>query len=432
MPRSTDKLTDAAIRQAKPKSKGYKLTDGGQMYLWVNSDGSKLWRMDYHYLGERNTASFGSYPTVGLKAARAARAEAKAMLAQGANPNRHKKKQKREKLLAKQNSFEAVAKEWHTKKLSKWNPHHAGVIWRRLEMHVLPHIGKEPVSELRTPDLITPLQILEMRGTLNLASQVSQYIGGIMRHAVQMGLIIQNPANDIRGAISTSQNTERPALPLERLPELKQKLENYPHSLTVRHALQFALLTAARSSEFRFARWSEFDLRKAQWIIPPKRKAIAGIKHSERGEKMQTARIIPLARQTLKILKKQQAISGDRELVFASEVKRKAALSENTPNKTLQKLGYDTKQDICLHGFRTMACSSLCESGLWQKDAVERHMGHEERNKVRAAYTHKAEYLAERKRMLQWWADFLDAQREDEYISPLEFAESSSNSLPEK
>ena len=174
--------------------------------------------------------------------------------------------------------------------------------------------------------------------------------------------------------------------------------------------MQFALLTGARSSEFRFARWSEFALERAEWIIPAEREAVERVKHSARGEKMGTPRIIPLASQTVELLRSMQTLTGDKTFVFESEQKRGIPLSENTPNLILRKLGYDTKTEICLHGFRTMACSSLNESGLWNRDAIERHMGHQERDNVRAAYQHKAEYLQERKRMLQWWADYLDAQ----------------------
>lgn len=409
MARSTDKLSDTAVRQAKPRERQYKLHDGGQMYLLVKPDGSKLWMMDYHHHGKRNTASFGLYPTTTLKQARKARQEAKEMLSKGVSPNQQKKRQRMAGQLSSTNLFETIAGEWHQKKLTNWDPHHAEVIWRRLELHVFPHIGKCPVDTLKALDLLYPLLQLEKSGKLTLAGQVRQYMSGIMRYAVQTGRIDSNPALDLKDAIAAPKQKHYPALPLDRLHELKLKIDTYPYNPVVKLAMQFALLTGARSSEFRFARWSEFDLKRGEWVIPPEREEIAGTKHSNRGEKMKTARIIPLATQTVKIIKELQAINGRNPWVFASTSKSQTPISENTPNATLRRLGYDTQKDICLHGFRTMACSALNESGLWQRDAIERHMGHQERNKVRSAYIHKAEYLTERRTMLQWWADYLDA-----------------------
>lgn len=425
MARSTDKLSDTALRQAKPRDKQYKLHDGGQMYLLVKPDGSKLWMMDYHHHGKRNTASFGPYPTTSLKQARKARLEAKMSLAKGVSPNQHKKHLRMAGQLAATNEFETIAKEWHKKKLTNWDPHHAEVIWRRLEMHVFPHIGKRPINTLKALDLLYPLLQLEKNSKLTLAGQIRQYMSGIMRYAVQTGRIDSNPALDLKDAIAAPKLRHHPALPLDRLQELKFRIDTYPYNPVVKLAMQFALLTGARSSEFRFARWSEFDLARGEWVIPPQREELAGAKHSNRGEKMKTARVIPLASQTIHIIQELQTINDKNPLVFASTSKNLTPISENTPNTALRKLGYDTQKDICLHGFRTMACSALNESGLWQRDAIERHMGHQERNKVRSAYTHKAEYLNERRAMLQWWADYLDAITQHNSMQPADFKPSS-------
>ena len=421
MARSTDRLSDTAIRQAKPRDRQYKMYDGGQMYLLVKPDGSKLWMMDYHYHNKRNTASFGPYPTTTLKQARKARLEAKEQLSKGISPNLQKKRQRMAGQLAAHNDFETIAGEWHKKKLTNWDPHHAEVIWRRLEMHVFPHLGKRPVDTLKALDLLYPLLQLEKSGKLTLAGQIRQYTSGIMRYAVQTGRIDSNPALDLKDAIAAPKEKHHSALPLNRLHELKHKIDTYPYNSVVKLAMQFALLTGARSSEFRFARWDEFDLKRGEWIIPPKREELAGTKHSNRGEKMKTARVIPLATQSVQIVRELQVINGRSPLVFASTAKSLTPISENTPNATLRRMGYDTQKDICLHGFRTMACSALNESGLWQRDAIERHMGHQERNKVRSAYIHKAEYLNERRAMLQWWADYLDATAQNSTIQPAEF-----------
>lgn len=186
-------------------------------------------------------------------------------------------------------------------------------------------------------------------------------------------------------------------------------------------AVELTLLVFIRSSERHFARWSEVDFETAMWTIPGEREALDGVKHSQRGSKMRTPHLIPLSCQALGILEKIKGINGNRELIFVGDHDPRKPMSENTVNKALRVMGYDTKVEVCGHGFRTMACSSLIESGLWSRDAVERQMSHQERSSVRAAYIHKAEHLGERRLMLQWWADYLDANRE-KGVSPFDFA----------
>lgn len=181
------------------------------------------------------------------------------------------------------------------------------------------------------------------------------------------------------------------------------------------------MLVFIRSSELRFARWWEVDFETAMWTIPGERKPLEGVKHSHRGSKMRTPHLVPLSHQALAILEKIKSLSGNRELIFVGDHDSRKPMSENTVNKALRVMGYDTKVEVCGHGFRAMACSTLVESGLWSRDAVERQMSHQERNSVRAAYIHKAEHLGERRLMLKWWADYLDANRES-VISPFEYA----------
>ncbi|MDN6934430.1 tyrosine-type recombinase/integrase, partial [Klebsiella pneumoniae] len=175
------------------------------------------------------------------------------------------------------------------------------------------------------------------------------------------------------------------------------------------------------SSELRFARWSEVDFETAMWTIPGEREPLEGVKHSQRGSKMRTPHLVSLSRQALSILEKIKSMNGNRELIFVGDHDPRKPMSENTVNKALRVMGYDTKTEVCGHGFWTMACSSLIESGLWSRDAVERQMSHQERSSVRAAYIHKAEHLGERRLMLQWWADYLDANRE-KAVSPFDYS----------
>jgi len=244
---------------------------------------------------------------------------------------------------------------------------------------------------------------------------------GIMRLAVQHGQIDTNPAIDLQGSTATRKTEHRPALPLDRLPELLQKLDADTGRPLTRLATQLALLVFIRSSELRFARWGEVDIGRSMWEIPGQREAIEGVKFSSRGAKMSTPHLVPLSRQALAVLDQVRQLTGRFDLVFVGDHHHWKPMSENTINKALRRMGYDTKADICGHGFRTMACSALVESGLWSRDAVERQMSHQERDSVRSAYIHKAEHLQERRLMVQWWADYLDANRQ-QHVTPYDFA----------
>ncbi|OJR66663.1 hypothetical protein BK386_08080 [Escherichia coli] len=215
----------------------------------------------------------------------------------------------------------------------------------------------------------------------------------------------------------------RPALDLSRLPELLSRIDSYKGQPVTRLAVMLNLLVFIRSSELRYARWSEIDIDNAMWTIPAEREPLPGVKFSHRGSKMRTPHLVPLSKQAVAILAELQTWAGENSLIFTGAHDPRKPISENTVNKALRVMGYDTTQDVCGHGFRAMACSALIESGLWSRDAVERQMSHQERNGVRAAYIHKAEHLEERRLMLQWWADFLDANRE-KFISPFEYAKS--------
>lgn len=400
-------LTDLEIKKAKPKEKPYNLPDGKGMYLKIMPTGGKLWRLAYRFSGKQKTLYLGEYPDLTLTEARKKQAEARELLAQGIDPAASKQETKHAAKIAASSTFESVALEWHKKQSFDWSTSHAENIKRRMENYVFPIIGNRSVKSLKTSDLLEPLRIVEERNHLDVAQRLRQYITSIMRYAVQTGRIDSNTAADLQGAIATRKHIHRPTLPLERLPELLRRIDEYKGMRVIQCALLFALLTGARSSEFRFARWKEFDLDIAVWTIPPEREAVDGVKHSHRGEKMKSPRIIYLARQAVELLRSIRPLTGNAEFVFEG-VKRGTPISDGTPNKALRDMGFDTKAEQCLHGFRTLLVSSLNESGLWSIDAVERHVGHEERSETRAAYMHKAQFLKERQQMMQWWADHLD------------------------
>ncbi|MBC3382238.1 integrase arm-type DNA-binding domain-containing protein [Serratia fonticola] len=411
-------LTDIKVRTAKPMDKQYKLTDGNGMHLLVHPNGSRYWRLQYRFGGKQKMLALGVYPDVSLADARARRDEARKQLANGIDPSDKKKTDKVEQNEAR--TFEEVAIEWHATN-QKWSEEHSKRVLKSLEDNLFPTIGKRNIVELKTRDLLAPIKVVELSGRLEVASRLQQRSTAIMRYAVQSGLIDYNPAQEMAGAVASSNRQHRPALELKRTLELLQRIDSYTGRPLTRLAVELTLLIFIRSSELRFARWPEIDFETSMWTIPPEREPIEGVKHSHRGSKMRTPHLVPLSRQALSILKQIQKFSGSHDLIFIGDHDPRKPMSENTVNKSLRVMGYDTKVEVCGHGFRTMACSSLIESGLWSKDAVERQMSHMERNSVRAAYIHKAEHLDERKLMLQWWADYLDANRE-KAISPFDFA----------
>lgn len=411
-------LTDIKVRTAKPTDKQYKLTDGNGMHLLVHPNGSKYWRLQYRFSGKQKMLALGVYPDVSLADARARRDEARKLLANSIDPADKKKNDKVEQEEAR--TFEQLAIEWHATN-KKWSEEHSRRVLKSLEDNLFPAIGKRNIIELKTRDLLAPIKAVELSGRLEVASRLQQRTTAIMRYAVQSGFLDYNPAQEMAGAVASSNRQHRPALELRRTPELLQRIDSYTGRPLTRLAVELTLLVFIRSSELRFARWSEIDFETSMWTIPAEREAIEGIKHSQRGSKMRTPHLVPLSRQALAILKQVHKLSGDRDFVFIGDHDHRKPMSENTVNKSLRVMGYDTQVEVCGHGFRTMACSSLIESGLWSRDAVERQMSHMERNSVRAAYIHKAEHLDERKLMLQWWADFLDANR-DKAVSPFDFA----------
>lgn len=412
-------LTDTKVRSAKPEAKEYSLVDGDGMFLLIHPNGSKYWRFRFRFGGKQHLMAFGVYPETSLADARQKREEARRLVAAGVDPREHKRAVKEEQS-KEVITFESVARDWHASN-QKWSESHSGRVLKSLEDNLFDAIGKRNIAELKTRDLLIPIKAVETSGRLEVAARLQQRTTAIMRFAVQSGLIDYNPAQEIAGAVATAKRQHRAALELNRIPELLHRIDTYTGRPLTRLAVELTLLVFIRSSELRFARWSEVDFENAMWTIPGEREPLEGVKHSHRGSKMRTPHLVPLSRQALTILKKIKSMSGNRELIFVGDHDPRKPMSENTVNKALRVMGYDTKADVCGHGFRTMACSSLIESGLWSKDAVERQMSHQERNSVRAAYIHKAEHLGERRLMVQWWADYLDVNRQ-KGVSPFDFA----------
>lgn len=411
-------LTDTAIRKIKPTEKPFKMADSSGLYLLIKPNGSKLWYMKYRIDGKEKKLAFGSYPDVSLFKARQLRDTARAKVREGADPSADKKIAQQKKKNG--HTFRQIAMNWHGEH-RRWSAHYANTIQRRLEMYVFPDIGDSFIDQITTETLLFTLRKVENKGFLEITARLKNYVTEIMRYAVKKQLIRSNPDLDLDGEFTPPETQHYPALPLEKLPELLSRTDNYSGRLLTRYALKLSLLFFVRSSELRFARWSEIDWQQKLWIIPEEREQIENVRFSHRGAKMKTQHIVPLSDQAIAVLKQIEALSGHLAFIFPGEYDQDKCMSDNTVNKALRVMGYNTKKEICGHGFRAMACSALSESGLWSKEAIEKQMSHQERNSVRAAYIHKAEYLEERIAMMQWWADYLDANTAG-YISPYQFA----------
>lgn len=408
-------LTSAKIRTLKPSDKPFKVSDSHGLYLRVKPGGSRHWYLKYRISGKESRIALGTYPAISLSDARQQREGIRKMLALNINPVQQRAAVRGSRTPEK--VFKNVALAWH-KSNRKWSQNTADRLLASLNNHIFPVIGNLPVSELKPRHFIDLLKGIEEKGLLEVASRTRQHLSNIMRHAVHQELIDTNPAANLGGVTTPPVRRHYPALPLERLPELLERIGAYHQGRELtRHAVLLMLHVFIRSSELRFARWSEIDFTNRVWTIPATREPIIGVRYSGRWAKMRMPHIVPLSEQSIAILKQIKDITGNNELIFPGDHNPYKPMCENTVNKALRVMGYDTKKDICGHGFRAMACSALMESGLWAKDAVERQMSHQERNTVRMAYIHKAEHLEARKAMMQWWSDYLEACRES-YAPP--------------
>lgn len=383
--------------------------------------------MGYRFEAKQKVFSIGVYPAVSLADARQRRDEAKKLLASGVDPSAKKQADNKTTMEKRNNTraFKTVAKSWFATK-TNWSEDYQRSVWTRLETYLFPDIGNKDIGELDTGDLLVPIKKIETLGYLEIAMRVKQYATAILRYAVQQKIIRFNPAYDLEGAVQKPQTEHRPAIELEDIPALLERIDGYQgRSRLTLLAIKLNPLTFVRSSELRFARWSEIDFKGGLWVIPEQHEAIEGIKHSARGAKMRRKHYVPLCNQALIIIEEIKTltygVNNDNDFIFTGCYDAMQPMSENTINKALRKMGYKTKTDLCGHGFRTLACSALIESGIWSEDVVELQMSHMEKNNVRAAYTHKAKHLEQRRLMLQWWADFLDANK-NSIVRPFDFA----------
>lgn len=385
-------LSDAKVRNAKPKSARYKIADGEGLFLLVMPSGSKYWRLKYFFAGKEKLLALGVYPEVTLADARQRRAEARKVLAAGEDPAEVRKETKRQDVFRTENTFEIVAREWFNRRRHEWAPSSVESVLVRLERHILPKLGSRPVAAITAPEVLTVLRLIEGRGTIETAKRVKQICGSIFMYAIATGRAERNPVPDLRGALKSPIVKHHSFLAASELPSFLNHLAEYDGSLQTKLALQLLILTFVRTTELRAARWPEIDWDNSEWRIPAERM------------KMRELHIVPLSEQAISVLRELQMQTGDGEYLFPNQNNPAKFMSENTMLFALYRMGYHSR--LTGHGVRSTASTILNENNF-RADVIERQLAHNERNAVRAAYNH-AQYLPERRTMMQWWADYLD------------------------
>lgn len=399
-------MSDTAIRKAKPGEKPMKLRDGGGLYLLVRPDGARWWRVDYRrpITSKRNTLSLGGYPLVGLAEAREKHQAAKKLLAAGIDPGLQRKAERAISADRAANSFAAVAEELLTQRASKLAEGSAVRERRLLEKDLAPYLGDLPITDITAPVLLVALRKIEARGAIETAHRARVLAGQVFRYAIATGRAERNPAADLIGALAQPKAGHFASLtePQEVAPMLRA-LYGYYGTPAVMAALKLAPLVFVRPGELRHARWADIDLKAGEWRYV--------------ASKTETQHIVPLATQAVEILQELYPLTGRGEFVFPSVRDRKRPMSENTVTAALRRMGYDGNT-MTGHGFRAMARTILDEVLGFRPDFIEHQLAHAVRDPNGRAYNRTA-HLPERRKMMQAWADYLDALRTDANVVPL-------------
>ncbi len=387
------KLNARQVDAAKPREKAYKLADGAGLYLEVVPSGSRYWRMKYRFNGKEKRMAFGVYPAVSLAQARALRDDAKKKLAEGIDPSLAKKEEKLVRDVQLNNTFKAVALEWHGTKVSRWSEGYASDIIEAFNKDIFPYIGQQPVNEIKPLVLLNVLRRIESRGATEKAKKVRQRCSEVFRYAIVTGRAEYNPAADLTSAMSGHESKHYPFLTVEELPDFFKALAGYTGSPLVVLAARLLILTGVRTGELRGAFWSEFDLEKAVWEIPAERM------------KMKRPHLVPLSTQALEIVQQLKVMSGQYPLVFPGRNDPRKTMSEASINQVFKRIGYTGR--VTGHGFRHTMSTILHEEGFntaW----IETQLAHVDKNAIRGTYNH-ALYLEGRREMMQWYADYINA-----------------------
>ncbi len=401
------KLSDPAVKKAKPEAKPYKMADGGGMYLEVMPTGSKYWRLKYRFGGKEKRLAFGVYPDVSLAQARDRRYEARKLLASGIDPGALKQAQKAADVLLNENSFEVVAREWFVRHSPNWKENHSSKIITRLEKDIFPWIGARPIADIAAPELLATIRRIESRGALETAHRALANCGQVFRYAVATGRAQRDPSGDLRGALPPVKRDKHFAAITEpqKVGELMRDIDGYQGSFIVKCAFKLSPLLFVRPGELRKMEWADVNLDAAEWVYFV--------------TKTETQHIVPLARQAVETLREIQPLTGHGKYVFPGERDHDRPMSDNAIRSALRRLGW-SNEEMTPHGFRAMASTILDNMG-YKQEWLERQLAHEEPNKVKAAYKRDAwrMYLPERTAMMQAWADYLNKLKAGAEVIPL-------------
>ncbi|TXT25996.1 MAG: Phage integrase [Gallionellaceae bacterium] len=400
-------LTDIEVKKVKTADKAVKLADGGGLFLLVQSNGAKYWRLAYRFAGKQKTLALGVYPDVSLSDARQRRDEARKLLANEVDPGMVKQAQKMAKAEQAANSFEAIAREWFAKHSPNWAPNHSSKIIARLEKDVFPWIGGKPIAEITAPELLSAIRRIESRGTLETAHRVLANCGQVFRYAVATGRAQRDPSGDLRGALPPVKRDKHFAAitELQKVGELLRDIDGYSGSFVVKCAFRLSPMVFVRPGELRKMEWADVNLDAGEWIY-----------HIT---KTDTMHLVPLAGQAIEILRELHPLTGYGKYVFPGERDHDRPMSDNAIRSALRRMGW-SNEEMTPHGFRAMASTILDNIG-YRQEWLERQLAHEEPNKVKAAYKRDSwrMYLPERRAMMQQWADYLDTLKAGAQVIPL-------------
>ena len=402
-------LTDVAIRNAKPRSKPYKMGDALGLFVLIQPSGGKLWRFKYRFDGREKKLAIGTYPVIGLAEARRRRDQARELIAAGKDPSRERLREKLRTQIQAGNTFAVIAEEYCEKRKRDGQKAWAASTAARSEYLIsllkVP-LGRMPITDIEPADVLAAVRKIERKGQLESARRTLQLAGAVFRYAVATARLSSAPTRDLRGALTAPTVTHYGAIiDPARVGELLRAIDGYEGQPITKLAMQLAPHVFVRPGELRHAEWNEFNLEGALWTIPAGK------------TKMRKDHLVPLSRQSIAILEDLHALTGPDGFVFPSICSRKRPMSDNTINAGLRRLGYST-DEMTAHGFRAMASTLLNESGKWNPDAIERALAHGDSDRVRAAY-HRGAHWKERVAMAQWWSDHLDRLRKGAEIVPI-------------
>lgn len=397
---ATNKLKAKQVELAKPAEKPYKLSDGDGMYLLVDTKGGRYWRMDYRYADKRKTLALGPYPDVPLEKARKARDEARVSLREGIDPAEQRKVGKITKEYREAISFEAVSREWHRELSPGWTASTAKRNIRVLEIGAFPWVGARPIAELTAPELLACIRRVKDRGHMDSAHRLRELAGQVFRFGIQTGRCERNIAGDLRGAIPPKGKRNFPAITQPKeFGKLLRAIWSYPGLFHTCCAFKLSALFGLRPGEIRHLEWSEIDLEERLIRIPMGKM------------KARRTHLVPLSDQALEIIKELQPLTGNNQYCFPGMRDHGKPMSENTIGMALRRMGYNTTSEHTAHGFRSSFSTISHGSGLWRPEVVEVQLAHKHGDAVRLAYD-RGDFLAERRKLMAWWADECDKMRQ--------------------